>query len=501
MLIVASGAADSSKVKAGRRRSVRVGTSGDSVRRIAIASGLIVVVLAAAIGVTIWRYGDALTQSGNALRDRTVASHVQDADTAFWQEREAMNEHLAVPSSTGFKEIDGDGAAFSRAMHQLDHGTATQRVDAAQAIDGNEKLVAIFSANVNDPRSQLASTIGRLSGAEPPVTNPLNRLQRDLVAQIAADQRTASAAKGQALTAALVGGVLAILIGIGFAFYARRLVARVAERESRLSALVGQTRSSMRVLSEVAGELRSAASDSEAAAAEQSSAVAETSATIEELSVTATSIADNARAVAVAAEQTGDTMRDMQEKVEAIAQRSLSLGERGQQIGDIVALINEIANQTNLLALNAAIEAARAGEAGRGFAVVAAEVRKLAERSMQSSDSIRDLITSVQDETNATIMATEQGNRQAREVGELMASTATMLEESILATQQQKSAADQVTAAIVEIRTTAEHLAAEQVQRAATSQRVEELVRELESVLDDDAASIAAPLAHANGSR
>ena len=77
-------------------------------------------------------------------------------------------------------------------------------------------------------------------------------------------------------------------------------------------------------------------------------------------------------------------------------------------------------------------------------------------------------------------MATEQGTRQAREVGELMASTASMLEESILATQQQKSAADQVADAIVQIRAAADQLAAEQTQRAATSERVEQLVGDLE---------------------
>jgi len=82
-------------------------------------------------------------------------------------------------------------------------------------------------------------------------------------------------------------------------------------------------------------------------------------------------------------------------------------------------------------------------------------------------------------------MATEHGTRQAREVGDLMAATAGMLEESILATQQQKSAADQVAAAIVQIRAAADQLAAEQTQRAATSERVEQLVTDLERTLDD----------------
>ena len=115
--------------------------------------------------------------------------------------------------------------------------------------------------------------------------------------------------------------------------------------------------------------------------------------------------------------------------------------------------------------------------------MVASEVRKLAERSIRSTESIREIIAAVQDETNATIMATEQGTKQAREVGDLMRSTVDVLDESIRATDQQKEAAEQVSGAMVEIRTAAEQLAAEQQQRAATAEQAEDLVAQLEDVL------------------
>ena len=111
---------------------------------------------------------------------------------------------------------------------------------------------------------------------------------------------------------------------------------------------------------------------------------------------------------------------------------------------------------------------------------MASEVRKLAERSIRSTEEIREIIAAVQDETNATIMATEQGAKQAREVGELMSSTADVLDESIRATEQQKEAAEQVSAAMVEIRTAAEQLAAEQQERAGDRERVDKLVDDLE---------------------
>ena len=76
-----------------------------------------------------------------------------------------------------------------------------------------------------------------------------------------------------------------------------------------------------------------------------------------------------------------------------------NLGSKTNEIGKIVAVINDIAFKTNLLALNAAIEAARAGEAGRGFDVVAEEVRKLAENSAGLTKEITQMVTEIQEET------------------------------------------------------------------------------------------------------
>lgn len=105
-------------------------------------------------------------------------------------------------------------------------------------------------------------------------------------------------------------------------------------------------------------------------------------------------------------------MTILKQKIETIAEQILELSEHAQQIGSIIGVVEDITEQTNMLALNAAVEAARAGEHGRGFAVVASEIRKLADQHKQATMKITSLIYDIQQATNSTVMATEEGTKE-----------------------------------------------------------------------------------------
>jgi methyl-accepting chemotaxis protein len=180
--------------------------------------------------------------------------------------------------------------------------------------------------------------------------------------------------------------------------------------------------------------------------------------------------------------QTLSTMGSIADSSRMVAARIAELGKSSEEIGKIVAVIDDLADQTNLLALNAAIEAARAGEQGRGFAVVADEVRKLAERTTKATQGIGSMIESIQTETKNAVQAIELGNRDVeagvektsasgtalKEIIEMSEQVGEMISQIAKAATQQSSATEQVNNNVSQISslTQGSSLAAEQTAKA-----------------------------------
>ncbi|MGZ3512448.1 MAG: methyl-accepting chemotaxis protein [Thermodesulfobacteriota bacterium] len=249
--------------------------------------------------------------------------------------------------------------------------------------------------------------------------------------------------------------------------------------------MVEHIRSASLQISTASAQIRAASEEQATGAAEQSSGVSEVTTTIEELNTTATHIAKNAENVARLAGETLVGTQEINAKVNDTSRKILSLGEKSQSISSVTKLIDDIAEQTNLLALNAAIEAARAGEVGRGFAVVAQEVRKLAERSSESTDEIRQIINEIQGETNSAIMSIEGSTQWVKKGLEMIEETAKSAKEISIATQQQKFASEQVVQAMREIDSVTKQFVASTRQTAASATQLNTLSDELKRTIVD----------------
>ncbi len=219
-------------------------------------------------------------------------------------------------------------------------------------------------------------------------------------------------------------------------------------------------------------QISSSAEEMAAGASEQSSQTSEIAAAMEEMTKTIVETNQNTNVAAEAIKETtklahegGDAVRmTIDEMVEIAnivvkaADTVKNLGESSEKIGEIIHVINDIADQTNLLALNAAIEAARAGEQGRGFAVVADEVRKLAERTTKATKEIADMIVKLQNGTQETVESIEKGVEEVEHGKELAAKTGESMQKIVNSSTQVMDVVSQVATASEEQSATAEEI-------------------------------------------
>ncbi|OPX93286.1 MAG: Frizzy aggregation protein FrzCD [Pelotomaculum sp. PtaB.Bin104] len=266
------------------------------------------------------------------------------------------------------------------------------------------------------------------------------------------------------------------------------------------------------VLASSASEISASTVQFASGAAESAAALSETTATMEEVRQTVQVSSQKAKYMseiaqkAMQASQDGqdsvnETIKRMdliQEQMVSIAESIVRLSEQSQAIGELISIVDDVAEQSNLLAVNASIEAAKAEEHGQGFAVVAQEIKSLAEQSKQATAQVRRILNDIQKATSAAVMATEQGSKavdagvkQSTEASEsirTMANTITeathALTQIAVTAQQQLTGIDQVALAMNNIEQASNQNVDSARQLETAALKLDELGRRLKELVE-----------------
>ncbi|WP_207259867.1 methyl-accepting chemotaxis protein [Desulfovibrio sp. Huiquan2017] len=267
------------------------------------------------------------------------------------------------------------------------------------------------------------------------------------------------------------------------------LLERMAEAAGQADEVAKKLATVSRDLQDRTGKIAESAVSQQERMAESATAMEEMNATVNEVAMNVSDASNKASEASSEASQGIQVVRRAEKAMSEVAgtvsvleEGMTRLGSDTESIGQVISVINEIADQTNLLALNAAIEAARAGEAGRGFAVVADEVRKLAEKTMVATKEVEERITAIQeatgrniDEVKETLIHVTDANGQVgnsvsafQNIQKFSADVADRVEGIAIAARQQSVATEQMSGAVLDVSQLASNTA-EDVQEAASA--------------------------------
>ncbi|MCQ6561073.1 methyl-accepting chemotaxis protein [Paenibacillus mendelii] len=199
--------------------------------------------------------------------------------------------------------------------------------------------------------------------------------------------------------------------------------------------------------------------------------------------------------------QSSEQMNTVRATVNDIASIVATLGERSQEIGEIVQVMTDISSQTNLLALNASIEAARAGEQGKGFAVVAGEVKKLAERSHESARQVADLITTIQANIEQAAAAMEKGEHEVTEGVQSIEHSGEAFRRILIATRSVVSQVQEASAAAEQMSAGSQEIASALQEVRHASEQASQLAQQISASTEEQLASMEEISASANSLR
>ena len=322
-----------------------------------------------------------------------------------------------------------------------------------------------------------------MQGAHEAALVVLRRAQPELATQFAAD-----AAAREGATMWLLGGLLAV--GVGMAFFFRwwitnvnagplraalRLVRRVADGDltastdgadfrhvqkfaesldrmtDNLRKLVIDVAHSSHTVADTSAQIAQGNLDLSQRTEEQASTLEETASSMEELTSTVAQNAENAKQASELAVEASDVARRGGQVVGQVVSTMNGISSSSRKIGDIIGVIDGIAFQTNILALNAAVEAARAGEQGRGFAVVASEVRNLAQRSAAAAKEIKTLIGESVSRVETGTKQVDAAGKTMDEIVESVNKVSILIAEIAAASREQSSGIGQINTAVAQM--------------------------------------------------